>query len=263
MAEKRLVALFDILGFRNMIRTQTVDQIAEAYKSTIKNLSVFGIAKRDATQPTMFPDHAEGVPYCSMYIFSDTIILISHSELIADQIKLIVFAWRFQQFLIVNELPVRGGISYGEMVLDPKIGIVLGTALVDAYELEQQQNWIGACFDETIMGNGLDAAIRENPFLGDLFPYYEVPFKDGTTKLRRIVNWRFGLMSKHGIRNFFHEPEADDVSVKMKIENTLAYCKVIRSRGWRFADDGTNLPTELKLFFVGDSEPPWPSGDEY
>jgi hypothetical protein len=259
------VAFLDILGFRTKLYNTPLLELANDYERRILE-SQFMNRPFDSTRdiPTLFKDHPDNAPWCAQYVFSDSIILVSHDEDIMDCMKLIVYAWRLAQHFIASRTPLRGGIAYGELYANPKLSVFLGKALAKAYELENCQNWIGIAIDTSVMERfptvfeTIDK--DEHSILNDLLFEYPVPFKDGTTKQLRTLNWRWNLIVEKGTRSLFSDSQ--DLKIAEKTRNTLKYAEVFVQRGKLYVKDQSNLPVELRSFYIGAKEPPFEHGDD-
>lgn len=261
---KKTVAFLDILGFKQMIKNESLSELAKKYEKTIGTTGALNKPLfPESDVPTLFQDHFKDTPWCNSYIFSDSIILISNDENYQSCLKLLVYSWRFTQVLLAAGMPVRGAITFGEIYENVSNGIVLGLALTEAYELEQKQQWIGVAIDSSteLAYPGLFSAIKsEKEILKNIFLRYPVPFKDGTTKILHTLNWRFNLIVEKGTRSLFSDqPNAE---VDEKIQNTLRYAKKVIDSGKVYVQDQSSLPVELRSFYVGSKEPPFPHGDD-
>jgi hypothetical protein len=261
----RTVAFLDILGFRAKLYETPLLSLANSYERRILE-SQFINRPFDSKgkAPTLFKDHPNNVPWCAQYVFSDSIILVSHDEDIMSCMKLIVYAWRLSQNFIAFGMPLRGGIAYGELYANPNLNVFLGKALAKAYELERCQNWIGAAIDTSVMERFptvFETIDKDDyPILNDLLFEYLVPFKDGTTKRLRTLNWRWNLIVEKGTRALFSDSE--DTRVVEKIRNTLKYAEAFVQTGRLYVNDQSNLPVELRSWWIGAKEPPFEHGDD-
>ena len=177
-------------------------------------------------------------------------------------LRLLVYAWRLLQLLLGSHFPVRGAVTRGPMYVNEQLNVFLGEALVRAYELEQQQQWIGVAIDPSVLSAHPDLAnglLPNDSLLGHIFREYDVPMKGDRTERLRTLNWRFNLVVKDGTRWLFAESDREDVAVK--IQNTLAFAKSVVESGYVYARDD-NVPVELRGCFVGDTEPPFSHGDD-
>jgi hypothetical protein len=204
------------------------------------------------------------MPWCTQYIFSDSIILVSHDKDLNSCLKLIVYAWRLTQNFIAFEMPLRGGIAFGEVYSNPMLNIFLGKALTKAYDLEQSQKWIGVAIDSSVTDHFSDFFRDVDndlyPILNDLLFKYPVPLHNGTTTMLRTLNWRWNLIVEKGTRSLFSD--SNDPGVNDKIQNALEYAKAIVQTGRIYIQDQSTLPVELRSSWIGGREPPFPHGDD-
>ena len=259
MPNKAVVSFLDILGFNAKVKSIPLDELSSQYEKLISQARS-SLTFELASDHSLFNDSFRPVRRCSMHVFSDSIILYANDDSDAACLELLLYTWRLQQLFLAVGMPLRGAVQYGGFYANPKTGIHLGEALSEAYRLESRQEWIGisighsvperypAVFD-TILG----------AMLSGIFPQYSVPMKSGCREDYLTVNWRFNLVVEQGTRSLF--PANSDAGVKTKISNTLEYAKmVVESK--RVYAHGAGVPVELRTFFVGGTEPPFPHGDD-
>jgi len=261
---KRTVAFFDILGFKALVKKYPIDELAKKYKMLIDQTE--GLNRpliKDENILSLFPNHPKNRPWCIKYLFSDAIILISENSDGVSCLKLLVYGWRLSQLCIVHKMPLRGGISYGDIYIDPHRNIVLGRALIDAYELEKKQNWIGIAIDKSVekaFPNLFKIIKDPSNVFNPLFLKYDVPFKDCSTKKLHTLNWRLNLVVEKGTRSLF--AKKGDRSISKKVLNTLNYAKAVVASG-QIYDYSKDLPVELRTFFRGsEKNMPFKHGDD-
>lgn len=261
---RRAVCFLDILGFRQLLEKMPLVEIAKKYDRLISNATALNYSFT-ATQndPQLFANHPTTEPYCDRYVFSDSLILIARGDDALSCLKLLVHAWRLVQATLSKQMSIRGAIACGEMYYDPSNGICLGHGLTAAYELEQKQNWVGVAIDESIekaYPELFPLGLHENTIFESLFLKYPVPLKDGSIIKTRTLNWRWNLIVEHGTRWLF--PPSEDVSGQEKIQNALLYAENVVKSGRIYAADQGACPAELRAFWIGGREPPFPHGDE-
>ncbi|MDD5154304.1 MAG: hypothetical protein PHR03_06525 [Desulfovibrionales bacterium] len=262
----KTVAFLDILGFKDKLHDTPLLELASDYERRIID-SLFMNRPFDSTgkTPTLFKDHPPNMPWCMQYVFSDSIILISHDDDVLSCMKLMVYAWRLSQHFLASGTPLRGGIAFGEMYTNPYLNVFFGKALARAYELEGCQNWIGAAIDTSVVErfSKVFKAIDkdERPALKYIFFEYPVPFKDGTTKRLRTLNWRWNLVVEKGTRSLFKNAK-DDPQVAEKIRNTIKYAEAFVQTGKLYVKNQSGLPVELRTYWIGTKEPPFKHGDD-
>lgn len=261
MADNRAVAFLDILGFKELISSKPLDEVVEKYELMLGATQAMNKPfQYTKNVPSLFPDHPENEQWCKRYIFSDSIILIANGDDEISFFKLIVYARKLFITLISMKLPARGAISYGELYENPANNLVIGKSLTDAYLLEQSQDWIGVAISDEAEARYEELLSQFTGVLGEIFLRYPVPFKNGTTRYLYTLNWRFNLIVEKGTRSLFGD--AENQGVKRKINNTLNYARSIFESGRIYIENQEHLPVELRSFFVGDKEPPFPHGDE-
>lgn len=261
----RTVAFLDILGFRNKLQNTPLLELVHDYERRILESQFMNQPFHSTSQtPTLFNDHPYNFPWCTQYIFSDSIILVSHDEDIMSCMKLLVYSWRLSQHFIAAGTPLRGGIAFGELYQNPSLNVFVGKALAKAYELEGCQNWIGISLDNSVVERFPEffetIGNDKYPILNDLLFEYPVPFKDGESKRLKTINWRWNLVVERGTRSLFSD--GGDAKVAEKIANTLKYVEVFVQRGRLYVKDQSNLPVELRSYYIGSTEPPFEHGDD-
>lgn len=129
IGRRRWIAYLDLLGVKNLIRNGQLENVVTIYESALADL-----------EKIVSPKVVHGIH--SIW-FSDTFIIYANDDTSKS------FAWLeqatrfFFDKLILSAVPVRGAISIGELYINRKIGVIVGEALVSAYEYGEAQNWIG------------------------------------------------------------------------------------------------------------------------
>lgn len=261
---RRAVCFLDILGFRKMLEQKPLLEIAESYDCFISAAMGLNRSSPITTKdPQLFVKHSGDEVYCIRYIFSDSVILVAQDDDPISCLKLLVYAWRLVQATLAQRMSVRGAVACGEMYLDSAKGICLGHGLTKAYELEQKQNWIGVAIDNSVemaYPQIFKPGLHEKSIFESLFKRYPVPMKDGDIVEMRTLNWRWNLIVEGGTRWLF--PATTDTGGQEKIQNTLTYAGEVIKSGSIYAEDQAACPVELRAFWVGGHEPPFPHGDE-
>lgn len=180
-AENRYVAFCDVLGFKNVVISEELSIVANRYSNLI--LEAYNIASM-VTIPKLdyFKDYK-----LNFAIFSDTIFAWSESfsneyDDISkyDHTFLNLISLLFSVGLKHN-LPFRIGIAYGECIIQPENNLYLGMPLINAYQTEGVQEWIGigchpSCLESPI-NSQLCFTTSDGIEQGLLIPY-KVPIKD-------------------------------------------------------------------------------------
>jgi hypothetical protein len=131
------VALIDVLGFRNMVSGQSSAKDLKRYLSAVQE----GIAGKGDNKRVKF------------VLFSDSIIITTVDDEDLSLRMLLRACSRLLGLLLENEIAVRGAISHGLFFREqPADGVfVAGWPIVDAYEFEQKQDWIGIMLTPSVL----------------------------------------------------------------------------------------------------------------
>jgi len=162
--EPQTVCLLDVLGFGNRLRTLGLDGMLAKYTKLIDYV-------RQQTGgidliPTPGGHVAAGWLVIGAAYFSDSLLfwtkysrmsLPSFTHCIAEAIC----------FGLEIELPLRGAIAVGDVILDKPSGIFLGEPLVEVSLTERQQEWIGASFGPSFTRPGYNRGF----YLHTVLPY--------------------------------------------------------------------------------------------
>ena len=215
----------------------------------------------DHDLPRLVPEYSRGSQFCLSYSFSDSIILISHDASRASCLALLLFALRAMQALIASGFPVRAACTLGDLYVNRDRSVFLGPALTRAYDLEEQQDWVGGVVDDTLVMAIPELANGESSdaLLQILFPKYLVPMKNGPVQEHRTINWRWNMVVKDGTRALFTEPT--EWGAKRKILNALEYARWVRAQGLAYPAASNEVPAEVRTFFIGSAPPPFEHGD--
>jgi hypothetical protein len=126
------IAYFDILGFKSMIEYENESIALQVLKSKIDE--VINKLEEDIDSKDERVD---------FQFYADTFIIYSKSEKINDYPLLVRVSKNFINNCIYEKLPVRGAISYGELIFGHRRKIILGKAFLESYVYGEDQNWIG------------------------------------------------------------------------------------------------------------------------
>lgn len=187
---KRFIAVCDILGFKELIRTLGLKAVQERYTRVLE--SAFRHAGTSALSAEVF----ETIPIdCSQdyAVFSDTILI--WSETMERSARMPRFP-ALQFFMAVNnilnssfwELPMRVGIAYGDVIISKPHNLFLGQPIIDAHLLEGAQEWIGgACHASCHIAPGFHDVCENR-----LVNYLDVPTKKGFERMFAL-HWSPGI----------------------------------------------------------------------
>lgn len=224
------IAVFDILGFRQLIKTSRIKALPEIFKMIINLKERICISYGDT-------------PFIRTKLISDTILiyvdpqtLIQYSMKQFDQVNsLLQAAANLLVFCGMKGIPIRGACTYGEYYVDVESKLIMGTALIKAYDLEKQQDWMGAIIDQEYEQLYRDSFDRYQWNSSDehliLVPY-RAPMKSGSRNEYCCIGWPNNLkfkdlkeINKHIEQAFIRGVSEDKMehAVYRKMRNTIDF----------------------------------------
>jgi len=113
--------------------------------------------------------------------FSDTFLVYTLDDS-GDNFTIIdQFSRWFVYFLIEAGIPVRGALSCGDFYADRSNNLYFGSALIEAYEYGEAQDWIGFLLSPSAVTQLGSLGQQANKLLN--YAFWTVPFKTGKKKL--------------------------------------------------------------------------------
>jgi hypothetical protein len=139
------VAVCDILGFSRLVERQplaaVVDNAIGWFRKALNHSLLKSGFPSDVPPHTELEDH----PHVGVAWFSDTILLYTkHDTDEAVRELLGTVAWLLFETMLNGMTKIRGGIAYGDAHIDPQNSLYVGVPIIEAYKLEQSQQWSGA-----------------------------------------------------------------------------------------------------------------------
>jgi len=162
--QNRLLAFFDILGFKKHLHDETLDDLYLKYSCFIDK------ANRDIFSDvnTIYGETSVS-NFNKSIIFSDSILLISYNiDDILNINKFLLSCVTLMQEAIKYDFILRGAIGYGEAIYDEKRSIFLSKEFAELYVKEGKQNWAGCGLfvDDAIKEKILDAVFGNREVSG-------------------------------------------------------------------------------------------------
>lgn len=131
--DKTLVSYIDVLGFKDIPEKRGSEEVFQVLGKMKWNLESGG---------RVHYRNDEIIQIYKSFNFSDLIVRATRVEADADFGK--ILDWELfhlsenQLFLALEGILVRGGLSVGNLFIDPKASIVFGPAMVKSYKLESE-----------------------------------------------------------------------------------------------------------------------------
>lgn len=181
-----MVGVCDLLGFSNLVLNGNLAQIVEDYIGYLRRVLHHSIHQNG------FPDDPPSLSELlkqdrvGFAWFSDTILFYGKddsNESNRDVIETV--GWLISEVMLVPQVRIRAGVSFGQMHIDSENGIFVGPALIEAYRLEKMQLWSGGALTSSAAEN----ISPTDPWLIE----YDVPIRgerDEPTTMRTLaINW--------------------------------------------------------------------------
>ena len=135
-AHNRFLALFDIMGFTDLVYRNPHKEVLEVIDKVRKFADD---VQASNTASLIFPK-----------IFSDSILFVSDGDTDEDFAKIVYNADLFLGTMLEQGVPVKGAISHGLFTAWHEKSIFVGRPLVDAYVLAKDLKFYGAIFHHTM-----------------------------------------------------------------------------------------------------------------
>jgi hypothetical protein len=156
MIGHRWIAMLDILGFRQLVKTRPLSWLVRQLDH------LFAAAEpKEASCCFLLADGRMRKRNLKLgYLhFSDTLMLWTPA-LDADDHDVNIAAFshicntvaNLIALALINGLSLRGGLAFGECYINPAKQLAVGEPIVDAYLLEQEQEWLGAAVNAEQLG---------------------------------------------------------------------------------------------------------------
>jgi len=145
------VAMFDIIGFKNLRKQRESSGLYELYTKGILPQIQHSAALKSkviAEYDTLVCIPNIGEHSLTYRVISDSILLFTESNSLKEFTKIVDASYQLLTLgFCGHKAPLRGAIGYGDLILDDE-SIWLGSAIEDAYAGESGQCWSGCCLTE-------------------------------------------------------------------------------------------------------------------
>ncbi len=187
MAEKKLVALGDILGFGRLVLDNPVDAVMDTY------MEFFARALRHAIQQRGWPaestslDDLKAEARVGVEWFSDSVVLYALEDTDDACTNVVETAAWLAFETVVTQVKLRFGVDYGDVVINKHKGVMVGAPLVVADRLQKAQKWSGGAFTARAIERLANTGAMQ--YIVD----YQVPVKSAEYATRAALNWTYGV----------------------------------------------------------------------
>lgn len=190
-----MVAVCDVLGFKNLVMNSSADVLHKQLGILRK---ILGFSTAHGEYPSSAPSLkvVRNQSRVGVAWFSDTILLYALDDSKLSQRNLLeTVGWLLFATIPGTRVRLRAGIAYGELFVDPENESYLGKAIVEAHQLEQVQEWAGGALtpsaaeqlpDIQAFGQRLQWWVKR----------YPAPLKPDASRALCspwVVDWTFGI----------------------------------------------------------------------
>ncbi len=233
--DENAVAVLDILGFSNIIRDTSLDELEKKFTNGILGILMVasglssGAIVFDDDQNLQFPELASQVAYG---VISDTLVLYPKPgtqepiRVLCETVALLM------DWVLMSNWLLRGAIVVGKFRALPDRNVYLGDALLEAHNLELAQQWCGCVLGRNAVARFPDeiSGLAERGLILE----YNVPFKEAPPEgaSRYALNWCYYQRGPDPARIVAIEKLSNtaDESGHEKIENTLSFVRELEER---------------------------------
>ena len=181
---KRFVAFFDILGFGSWVENVGSMEVF-TYVQGFLNL----MARSSLPGSVVHPNMSVDVPSSDLgyVMFLDSIVFYSRDDCYECLKTMLAICGEFMNSVICGpSRMVRGAIAYGDFFVDPEVDAYVGQALIEAYRLEGQQDWLALSLDASLTATPQFAkALEAHP---GFIVWSLAPLRDSDGK-SYCINW--------------------------------------------------------------------------
>lgn len=173
-----MVAVCDILGFKSVLKSSALEEVVEEDFQILSSAIYFCLHKKNPRRHPLTYHDFQSQGRVGFAWFSDTILLYSLEDTEAGYMNLIESAaWLLSLTIASTNYKLRIGVSYGETYIDPENHLFLGQPIVDAFLLQEKQEWSGGALTKSAEEK-VPQAIRKGEFVAPWYVVnYPVPHK--------------------------------------------------------------------------------------
>ncbi len=186
------IALCDILGFSDLVERRPLVRVVKNEIAWFSKALYHAVNKEWPENVPSF-DEINQNSRVGLAWFSDTILLFTRKDTDNSLQELLqILASLIYMSIIEGSTRLRAGIAYGEAFIDPKKAMYVGKPIINAYRMEQQQQWSGAALTKST-SERVPEDVRNGGSADWPIHPYEVPLKDNKTISRLAINWTYHI----------------------------------------------------------------------
>lgn len=165
----RYVAFMDVLGFKDYVLRHSIDEVYER----LQTLNGF---RPEEGERDYDSDEEKRI---KVSIFSDSIFIFSRDDGFVTLRHFLSYVKRVMRMALRSEIPLKGAIACGDIVVDEERNLFCGQPIIDAYLLEEDLQYMGVVFHHTFEEAYNDLSDTQYKRICDWIKEELTPFKYG------------------------------------------------------------------------------------
>ncbi len=202
--QKRMVAVCDILGFSKTVFETPLELVVNGPLNKFYNALLFAIEQKLPSNGNLALANLQSQNRVGVQWFSDTVLIYSIDDSQKSLQELLqTISWLLFITVFNRHIRIRVGISYGDVYIDNENKIYVGPAIVEAYKMEQAQEWSGGALTKSAeqVIPPMIPPCSADEFKWPVIPY-NVPIKEDAKRVNELndfanktlaINWTLGI----------------------------------------------------------------------
>lgn len=166
---KRYVAFLDILGFKDFVLRHSMDEV-------YKRLQILNALRPEEGEQE---DDPEVEKYLKFTIFSDSICVFTKDDSFVNLRRFLSYVKKVMRIALRKEIPLKGAIAFGDIVVDDDVNLFYGQPIIDAYLLEEDLQYMGIVCHHTFEDAFYNLSDTQFKRVSDWIKEVQTPFKYG------------------------------------------------------------------------------------
>lgn len=216
---KRFVAFFDILGFKDMVtrfKHKEILKKLEMLKSTAQQLENYEWKEFAIIETGLIINKYQ----TRSITFSDSILFFSNGDTIEDFLKIVIDSWVLLEGAIKNNIVIRGAISFGEITVDFRKSLFFGQPIIDSHLLHEDINMLGIILDHN--AENQKNTFKKNSFIQKMLNFQKVKMKYGNVS-HTLITVTVDKLISEVISSLEELYKVTSGKPRLYIDNTIDY----------------------------------------
>ncbi len=167
--DKRYVAFLDILGFKDFVLRNNIRVVHSRLKKLYE-------LRPDDDESEYESEFSSRIRFT---IFSDSIFIFSKDDDFGSLRLFLIYVKKVIRMALRKEIPLKGAIAYGNIVVDDEHNLFCGQPIIDAYLLEEDLQYMGVVFHHTFEKSFYNLSESQIDKLSSWLKEVSTPFKYG------------------------------------------------------------------------------------